>query len=144
MSRRRVAIVDSKACNIHSIRRAIEVCGGEPIVVTEPREVTDADQIVLPGVGNYAAVMSKLNATGLAAAALAEFDRKPRPLLGICLGMQLLARASTEGGMASGLGLIDGDVVRLKPAEEGERVPHIGWNEVVWRSGSTLAAGVGP
>lgn len=128
---KRVAVIDSKACNLDSIRRALEECGAEPIVTRDPAQIDSADRLVLPGVGNFKAVMKNLDDAGLSDAVREAMARRPRPLLGICLGMQLLAQRSTEGqGVTAGLGLIEGEVVRLEPKLPREPVPHVGWNSI--------------
>ena len=126
----RVALVDYGLCNLDSIRRALEICGGTPIVCKDGADISGADMIVLPGVGAFGAAMANLTSSG-AAAALHEAATHGVPLLGICLGMQLLASASDEGGRNAGLGLIPGEVTLLDAAGTNERVPHMGWNSVV-------------
>jgi glutamine amidotransferase len=125
----RVAIVNHGLSNLNSIARAIEECGGTPVITDDPAEFGTADRIVLPGVGAFAAAIANLRAKGLDEALCSEVRRRSVPLLGICLGMQLLAERGSEGGDNTGLGLIPGRVVRLKPTAD-ERVPHMGWNAV--------------
>lgn len=125
----RVALVDYELCNLDSIRRALEICGAAPYVCKDGAALRGADMIVLPGVGAFGSAMKNLNATGLASS-LKEEAARGVPLLGICLGMQLLASTSEEGGRSQGLGLIGGDVVLLDGMRTGERVPHMGWNSV--------------
>ena len=125
----RVAIVDHGQSNLNSIARAIEECGGTPLVTDDPAVLRQANRIVLPGVGAFPAAIASLRAKGLFDALLEEVAHRPVPLLGICLGMQLLAQHGSEGGEHAGLGLIPGKVVRFSPAND-ERVPHMGWNEV--------------
>jgi glutamine amidotransferase len=128
---RRVGIIDYGLCNIDSIRRATEVCGGRPTVTRNPDDLFDQDLLILPGVGAFGAAMANLDAWGLADPIRGRVEGGT-PLLGICLGMQLLADRSEEGGSFRGLGLIPGDVVQLKAAKVGERVPHMGWNEAAF------------
>ena len=125
----RVAIVDYGMCNLDSVARAIEECGGAPVVTDRPEDLRDADRVVLPGVGAFPDGMQNLRARGLDAA-LREQAARGVPLLGICLGMQLLATEGLEGSRTAGLGLIAGTVQRLAPNGQPIRVPHIGWNEV--------------
>jgi glutamine amidotransferase len=124
-----VALVDHGLCNIHSIRRALEDCGAEVLVTDRPHEVLTADRIVLPGVGAFADAMARLKERGLDQALIEAVTKTQTPLLGICLGMQLLADEGEEGGLTPGLGLVPGRVVKL-PSTEGCRIPHVGWNEV--------------
>lgn len=107
----------------------MEECGGDVSVTEDPADLAGADRIVLPGVGSFAAAMANLCAKGLDSALKEELARRPVPVLGICLGMQLLANDSEEGGKTCGLGLIPGSVVRLEPTSD-ERIPHMGWNNV--------------
>lgn len=137
----RVAIVDHGLSNLNSIARAIEECGGTPLVTEDPAALRQTDRIVLPGVGAFPAAIANLRAKGLFDALLEEVARRPVPLLGICLGMQLLTQHSSEGGGNTGLGLIPGKVVKLAPTND-ERVPHMGWNEVRPVSDSALFKGI--
>jgi glutamine amidotransferase len=124
-----VLVIDHGLCNLDSIARALQECGGRVVVSSDPAAIRDAARLVLPGVGSFAAGMANLRGRGLEAALHDSLARHPRPLLGICLGLQLLADWGTEGGEVRGLGLIPGRVERL-PAVPGERLPHIGWNQV--------------
>lgn len=126
---RHVGIIDYGLCNIDSIARAVEVCGGKPTVTRDPDAMPDFDLLVLPGVGSFGAAMANLSGWGLAAAVKSKVA-SGTPLLGICLGMQLLAQSSEEGGVHEGLGLVPGEVVKLKTNLQAERIPHMGWNEV--------------
>jgi glutamine amidotransferase len=129
MIMRTIGIVDYGLCNIDSIRRACEICGGRPTVTRDPDTLADFDLLILPGVGAFGAAMANLNQWGLSDS-IRERVKSGTPLLGICLGMQLLAESSEEGGKFKGLGLVAGDVIQLKSAQPGERVPHMGWNAV--------------
>jgi glutamine amidotransferase len=137
----RVAIIDHGLSNLSSIGRAIEECGGIPMVTDNPADLRKANRIVLPGVGAFPAAMANLRAKGLFDALLEEVAHRPVPLLGICLGMQLLAESSTEGGENTGLGLIPGTVMKLSSASD-ERIPHMGWNEVRPTVDSPLFKGI--
>jgi glutamine amidotransferase len=116
--------------NLGSVRRALEECGAEVRLSTRPEELDWADRIILPGVGAFATGMSRLQEGGWVAP-LRQALANPRVrLLGICLGMQLLADSGEEGGLTSGLGFIPGHVTRLKVQPPRERLPHVGWNAV--------------
>lgn len=116
--------------NLGSVRRALEECRAEVRVSTRPEELEWADRIILPGVGAFAKGMEHLEHGGWMAP-LKEALTNPRVrLLGICLGMQLLAATGEEGGQTAGLGLLSGTVTRLQPTSPAERLPHVGWNEV--------------
>lgn len=125
----RVAIIDYNLCNIDSIRRAIEICGATALVTNDPSELSLANHIILPGVGAFAAAVRNLKEHGMDEA-LCTQARAGTPILGICLGMQLLASTSSEGGLTKGLDLIPGTVKLLARHAPEERIPHVGWNEV--------------
>jgi glutamine amidotransferase len=139
-----VAIVDYGMCNLDSIRRAVEECGGSPQVTGDPKDLERAARIIIPGVGSFSEAAGNLKKLGLADAIREQVRGKQIPLLGICLGMQLLATRGEEGGESEGLGLIDGDVVKLAPAAAKERVPHVGWNEVRPVTPHPLFQGISP
>ncbi len=122
----RVGIVDYGIGNLRSVANAIEVVGGNPALVVEPEAVADCDRVVLPGVGAFGPAMEALRASGMMPA-LEDYIVAGKPLLGICLGMQLLCRRSFENGETDGLGWIGADVVPFPP-EMGLKVPHMGWN----------------
>ncbi len=125
---RRVTVVDHGLGNVDSVCRALEEAGAVVRLAASPAEVRDAARLVLPGVGAFRDGMRGLRARGLDDALRAACGAGV-PLLGICLGMQLLAERGTEGGEEPGLGFVPGEVRRLV-AHPGERVPHVGWNEV--------------
>jgi glutamine amidotransferase len=129
----RVAVADYGAGNLRSLCSALERSGAEPFVTTDAREVREAPLAVVAGVGHVASAAEGLARTGVAEA-LRERADAGRPLLGICVGMQLLFEASDEGG--AGLGLLRGPVRRL----EARRVPHMGWNTLAARPGTTILA----
>lgn len=140
----RVGIVDYGSGNLLSVRHALERCGADVCMLTEPQQVLDADRIVLPGVGAFPTAMRRLTEAGLDAA-LVAFARSSRPLLGICLGMQLLAEVGEEFGTTTGLGLIPGRVERMPVIglQGGPtRVPFVGWAPVA--KSSSPAAGMFP
>ncbi len=125
-----VLIVDYGMGNIASARRAIEECGGQVLVSNDPDDIRQVDRIVVPGVGAFPQAMARLREGGWVEALQAAVNDEGLPLLGVCLGMQLLADESVEGSATPGLGLISGRVERIVPTAPTERVPHVGWNEV--------------
>ena len=138
-----VAIVDYGMCNLDSVRRAIEECGGQAVVTDEAKHLRSADHLILPGVGSYAEAMDQLRRRGLDAL-LVELVEKGVPLLGICLGMQLMASRGEEGRACMGLGIVPGEVRRLEPDRPDTRIPHVGWNDVSPVYESALFHGLGP
>lgn len=132
MNSKKVAVIDYGLCNIDSIVRALEECGGRPLVTRDPHDVERADRIVLPGVGSFPRAMDNLRALSLDSAIRDRGSAATVPILGVCLGMQLMASQGKENGDTPGLGLFEGVVERLKPLP-GERLPHMGWNVVQGR-----------
>lgn len=125
----KVAIVDYGMGNLGSVRRAFAELGAQPMIVDHPAQLDAADRIVLPGVGSFADGMAQLDAGGWTDA-LRNQVAGGKPLLGICLGMQLLASRGSEGGCSLGLGLIAGEAVRLDRLGCTSRIPHVGWNSI--------------
>jgi glutamine amidotransferase len=138
-----VVIVDYGVCNLDSVRRALEECGASVEVSGDPAALARADRIVLPGVGAFPVGMRNLADRGLDEALVREAEAGA-PVLGICLGMQLLATTGTEAGGAEGLGLVPAVVERLEPVDAERRIPHVGWNEVTAVEGHPLFAGIEP
>jgi glutamine amidotransferase len=134
-----VAIVDYGMGNRRSVQKALEHVGARVAVTRDPRALAAADGLVLPGVGAFGAAMSALRELQLIAP-LRAWAAEGRPLLGICLGMQLLFERSSELGDTAGLGLLGGEVTRLDA--RGLRIPHIGWNEVRPLRETPLTAGL--
>ncbi len=129
-----VAIIDYGAGNLLSLSRALETVGVPARIVTAPAAVGADDLMVLPGVGAAGAAMATLRELGFAA----QLQATRQPILGICLGMQLLYAWLDEDDCA-GLGLLPG-VVRRIPAAAGRKVPQMGWNRITWGADSQLAA----
>jgi imidazole glycerol-phosphate synthase subunit HisH len=134
MTGNRITIVDYGVGNLYSVQRAVEVCGGKDICVSsKPEDIENADRVVLPGVGAFEDGMRGLRERGLIAPIIA-YGRSGRPLLGICLGMQMLATVSEEFGMYPGLDMIPGVVKAIpRKSTDGEqvKVPFIGWTPIV-------------
>jgi glutamine amidotransferase len=129
-------IIDYGMGNLGSARRAFEECGSNVLVSDKPEDIFRADKILLPGVGSYRDGMKLLKERGFYDA-IHKAVEKEIPLLGICLGMQLLADKGYEGGETDGLGLIHGEVDKFQP-QSGERIPHIGWNEIYFKKESYI------
>ena len=126
-----VALVDYGAGNLHSVQNALKAAGAERIAVTsDPKLVTTADRIVLPGVGAFGAAMQALaDVPGMIDALNETVLAKCRPFLGVCVGMQLMADSGEEHGQTQGLGWCRGTVRALTPRAD-LKVPHMGWNDV--------------
>jgi imidazole glycerol-phosphate synthase subunit HisH len=128
-----VAVVDYGAGNLLSVARAFENAGADVHLVSEPNAVLAAERLVLPGVGAFGDGMAELHARGLGDA-IKRWVENERPLLGICLGMQMLMEFSEEFGNHAGLGLVEGGVTAIPRANVTgvrHKVPHIGWNELL-------------
>src|SRR5438045_2942230 len=122
-----IAVVDSGVANLRSVMNALKHLGASAKIAYTPGDLAGADRIILPGVGAFAAGMAQLRARGFVEP-LRDIAGTGTPILGICLGMQLLFERSEEMGEHEGLGLLPGAIVRF-PAN-GPKVPHIGWNQV--------------
>ncbi len=120
----RIALIDYGAGNLRSAARALADAGTSPEIITGPGGLKQAEAIVVPGVGAFGPAMARLESAGLVDA-IRDAARGGTPLVGICLGMQLLFDESDEGGRTAGFGLIPGVVRRLP---DGVKVPHMGWN----------------
>jgi glutamine amidotransferase len=136
----RVAVVDYGAGNLRSVSRALTEAGATSAVVADPSGLADADAIVVPGVGAFEPAMRRLGEGGLAQP-LRDAARAGVPLIGVCLGMQLLFERSAEGAPIPGLGLLAGTVRRLP---NGLKIPHMGWNALEPRRPDALFAGLPP
>jgi glutamine amidotransferase len=139
---RTVAIIDYGLCNLDSVARAVEECGGVSQVTADPKVLREASHLILPGVGAFADAMAELRQRQLHTL-LPDLVRENKiPFLGICLGMQLMASKGYEGRETAGLGLIEGEVRRLEPDTPQTRIPHVGWNEFTPARESPLFRGV--
>ncbi len=131
-------LIDYEAGNLRSITKALEAAGARVALVRTPEDAPSHDGIVLPGVGAFGAAMARLNQVNFPRY-LKDRARAGVPLLGVCLGVQLLFEESEEGGDIEGLGLLPGDVRRLPP---GLKVPHMGWNQLTITKPAPLLVGV--
>jgi imidazole glycerol-phosphate synthase subunit HisH len=133
-----VAVLDYGVGNLHSAAKALDRAGADVRVVPTVEAASGAAGLVVPGVGAYGACLNGLGTAG-GAAAVAGWLAGGRPLLGICVGMQLLFEASEEGPVTDGVGVLPGKIRKLTG---GVKIPHIGWDEVSVRPGSRLLAGL--
>jgi glutamine amidotransferase len=128
-----IAIVDYGVGNLFSLKSSLSMIGADAIVTGSADDLRAAQKIILPGVGAFEDAAKKLRATGLDAVVI-EQAKAGKPLLGICLGMQMLFDRSFEYGEHKGLGLISGDVIDMRPKIPQElKVPHIGWNALIFK-----------
>jgi len=138
MSKAKVVIIDYGVGNLLSVQRAVEECGSEAITSSEPDIIVQAERVILPGVGAFANAMNALKSLGLVEV-IKAIAADGIPLLGICLGMQLLLDESEEYGLSKGLGIIPGRVLPV-PALSSDgysvKIPHIGWNSLVVAEGA--------
>jgi len=137
-----IGIVDYGMGNILSVYHALEMVGVDAKVCSSPEELSDVDRIVLPGVGAFKDCMVNLKAKGFIDILEQAAFGYLKPILGICLGLQAMARRSFEGGEHQGLGWIDGDVIGIQRSDSSLRVPQMGWNAVQYRPGSPLFSGL--
>ncbi|MCH7734797.1 MAG: imidazole glycerol phosphate synthase subunit HisH [Chloroflexi bacterium] len=138
-----IVVVNHKAANIHSVDKALQRVGANAIVSSSADDLASASAAVLPGVGSSDAAMRALRKLDLIEP-LKDFAASGRPLLGVCLGMQLLFDSSQEGDMP-GLGLIPGEVKRMAPVADGapRKIPHMGWNSVLFSGDGVGNGGLG-
>jgi glutamine amidotransferase len=133
MTLNEVVVIDYGMGNLLSVQRSLEYCGAKVVLTSDPEKILAARRIVLPGVGAFDKAMHNLNSYGLHAAIVKAAGLKT-PLLGICLGMQLLFDESDEFGVTAGLGLISGRVIeipRFNKLGVVQKIPHIGWNRLI-------------
>jgi glutamine amidotransferase len=135
----RIAILDYGMGNLRSVEKALEHVGVTATITNDDAEVRAADGVILPGVGAFPRAMERIRQLGLDDL-IAARRHEGVPILGICLGLQLLFGSSTELGGADGLGLLEGPVGELEA--EGLKVPHIGWEPVRWERESRLTEGI--
>ena len=132
-----IAIIDYGMGNIRSLFNALAYLGCDALVTRDPARIRQADRVILPGVGAFGDAIAAIREVGLDETLDTEVRRRAKPMLGICLGMQLLARSSSEHGMHEGLGWLDASVERLV-VPRGYKIPHIGWNDIDYAPGEAL------
>ena len=141
---KRVAIIEYGMGNVDSVFRAVEECGGNPVATCSEAEISDADCLILPGVGAFGDGIHNIRQRGLDDIMAERVLGRGIPFLGICLGMQLLADKGHEFGEHRGLGWIKGEVVRFLTDSPDVRIPHVGWNEVHPQGDALFLQGVRP
>ena len=138
-----IAVIDYNMGNLRSVENAFKKVGESVQIVSDPEKVKNFDKILLPGVGAFGDAMSHLEKSGMGDAVI-EFAKSGKPLLGICLGMQLLFEKSYEFGEHKGLSLIEGEVVAFDKSrfKTPLKVPHMGWNELFVQKETLLFEGL--
>lgn len=135
-----IAIIDYDAGNLGSVKKALDYIGQESVITRDRRELLAADKVLLPGVGAFGVAMDNLRKYDIPLV-ISELMEKKTPVLGICLGMQLLFEGSEENSGVEGLGLLKGEIRRI-PGGPGLKVPHIGWNSLKLKGDGRLFAGM--
>ena len=133
----KVGVIDYGSGNIFSLARAVEKVGCDVILISSPEQMNEVDRYILPGVGAFGSVMQKLEENGFNEA-LISVARQGKPLLGICVGMQVLFDVSHEFGEQEGLGVMGGEVEKIPLLDINgtqNRIPHIGWAELIYEHG---------
>lgn len=133
----KVAIIKYNAGNIYSVYCAVTRLGAEAVITDDVEEIKSADKVIFPGVGEARAAMEYLNEKGLSDV----IRGLKQPVLGICIGMQLLCKHSEEGDVDC-LGIFDVPVVRFQPSDKNLKVPQVGWNQITDHAGNPLYEGV--
>ncbi|SFV59468.1 Imidazole glycerol phosphate synthase amidotransferase subunit [hydrothermal vent metagenome] len=138
-----IGIVDYKMGNLASVINAFKALGEEAILESDPSQLSKYDKLILPGVGAFGDAMEHLQSNGMDIS-VKEYAQSGKPLLGICLGMQLLFESSEEFGSSQGLGLIEGKVIPFDESrfDQKLKVPHMGWNELFVQNESPLFKGL--
>ncbi len=139
-----ICVIDTGVGNISSALRALKKVGAEFQLTSDPRVVESAEKILVPGVGAFSSAMGRLASANLISPLRQAALERKVPFLGICLGMQLLAESSEEGGMSEGLGVLPHSKVKQLELSNYPKIPHMGWNNLESIEGHPLFAGVGP
>ena len=138
MKKKQVTIIDYGMGNLASIKNALEYLNTNVIISEEPDLISKSNFSILPGVGSFKTAMLKIRKKNIDEA-IFNLLKKGNYLLGICLGMQILGKSSTEDGFTEGLGLVDNEVIKFEKSNtEGNKIPHIGFNSVNFDTGNVL------
>ena len=135
-----ISIIDYDAGNIKSVEKALQHLGQEAVITADPDLILSSDHVILPGVGAFGDAMARLRSSGLDRV-IGHVAEKKIPFLGICLGLQLLFESSEESPGVTGLGLLEGRILRIPP-KEGLKIPHMGWNSITCSQGARLFKGL--
>ena len=143
LSNNEIVIIDYKMGNLRSVQKAFEKYGIKPVISNDIGTIKNASKLVLPGVGAFKDGMKYLNELNLIDVLNHEVISRKKPLLGICLGMQLISSKSYENGMTNGLGWVDSEIVKFDFESENRlKVPHVGWNNVTYMNTNPLFSGI--
>ena len=138
----KIVIINYGMGNLNSVKKAMDRLKINAVVSAEPKDIDESDKIILPGVGHFGKAMSNLRELDLLEPLSEAVLVKKKPILGICLGMQLLAKRSEEGG-GEGLGWVDAEVVKFDVTDRLKyKIPHMGWNQVAIKKDSSLMQGI--
>lgn len=135
-----IAVIDYDAGNIKSVEKALISLGQEVVLTRDEEQLMRADKVILPGVGAFGDAMDNLKKYGLDRV-IRGVAEKGTPFLGICLGLQLLFERSDEAPGVSGLGILEGEILRI-PGKEGIKIPHMGWNSLRLENNGRLFRGI--
>ncbi len=138
-----IALIDYGMGNLRSLINAFDYLGHEALITCDPAAIEDAQRVVLPGVGAFGNAMAAIRARNLEKVLDRQANEHRKPILGICLGMQLFAKSSSEHGMHEGLGWIDAEVRRLE-VNPPLKIPHVGWNDLQFPEDDWLFDGIRP
>jgi glutamine amidotransferase len=137
-----IGIVDYGMGNLLSVKNAFEYLGENVETISDPSGLEAVQKIVLPGVGAFGDCMKNLKEKGFVTALHHHVLQEKIPIMGICLGMQVMSKIGLEGGHIEGLGWFDAEVVKLKPSDKTFRVPHVGWTDIKYNQDSPLFRGL--
>lgn len=137
-----IALIDYNMGNLQSVKNAFELLRNDVFLTQNPKDLSKAQAIVLPGVGAFGDGMKNLWQLGFIPVLQEEVQKKKKPFLGICLGMQLMAKHGKEYGLHQGLGWFEGVVDLLEPKDPSYKVPHMGWNNLSVKPTSRLFSGI--
>ena len=139
-----IVIIDYNMGNLRSVQKAFEKVGSSVLITNEHTKIRNADKIVLPGVGSFKDGMKHLDELGLIDILNEEVIQKKKPFLGICLGMQLIANKSHENGETKGLNWVNAEVEKFNFTSSSKKlkVPHVGWNELIFKNENKLLEGI--
>ena len=141
----KIAVIDYGVGNVHSVYKKLLHLGVDVLVTSLSEEIVSADKIILPGIGNFGKAMQNMRAHNLVQTLHEEVMVNKKPVLGICLGMQLMSKSSEEAPGETGLGWFDNEVVRFNVQDTQHfKIPHIGWNQLAIRKENILTKNLSP